>query len=66
MTSFNSVEELKKFIIDEVLIDLAEKTGKPLSDIKKAFESVDYIKEMVMDKVYEVSLQLARNRDINL
>lgn len=66
MTTFDNVQELKEFIINEVLLDLAEQAGKPLSEVRKAFESVDYIREFVMDKVYEVSLQVARHQGFKL
>ncbi|MGC6245382.1 hypothetical protein ACMXZD_04265, partial [Pasteurella multocida] len=58
---FNSVQELKEFVINEVLQAYADRAGKTLAEVRKLFESVDWVKEEVMDKVYEISLQIARN-----
>ncbi len=63
---FNSVQELKEFVINEVLQAYADRAGKTLSEVRKLFESVDWVKEEVMDKVYEISLQIARNQGFKL
>ncbi len=63
---FNNAQELKQFIIKEVLQDYADRAGKTLSEVRKLFESVDWVKEEVMDKVYEISLQIARNQGFKL
>ncbi|WP_101774945.1 hypothetical protein [Pasteurella oralis] len=63
---FNNAQELKQFIINEVLQDYADRAGKTLSEARKLFESVDWVKEEVMDKVYEISLQIARNQGFKL
>lgn len=66
MTNFNNAQELKQFIINEVLQDYANRAGKTLAEARKLFESVDWIKKEVMDKVYEISLQIARNQGFKL
>ncbi|HIF5575369.1 TPA: hypothetical protein ACX3C3_002377, partial [Pasteurella multocida] len=63
---FNNAQELKHFIINEVLQDYADRAAKTLAEVKKLFESVDWVKEEVMDKVYEISLQIARNQRFKL
>ncbi|HHW7447899.1 hypothetical protein NM952_11640 [Pasteurella multocida subsp. multocida] len=63
---FNSVQELKEFVINEVLQAYADRAGKTLAEVRKLFESVDWVKEEVMDKVYEISLQIARNQGFKL
>lgn len=59
MQDFNNVQELKEFIITEALTDLAEKAGKPLSEMRRAFESVDFIREVVMEKVEKTVFKIA-------
>ncbi|HDR1345992.1 TPA: hypothetical protein R4328_001953 [Pasteurella multocida] len=63
---FNSVQELKEFVINEVLQAYADRAAKTLDEVRKLFESVDWVKEEVMDKVYEISLQIARNQGFKL
>ncbi|MCL7772535.1 hypothetical protein M8986_11430 [Pasteurella multocida] len=46
--------------------DYADRAAKTLAEVKKLFESVDWVKEEVMDKVYEISLQIARNQRFKL
>lgn len=59
---FKSYQELKEFIISEVLQDYANRAGKTLQDARKLFETVDWVKEEVMGKVYDIALQVARNQ----
>lgn len=59
MQDFNNAQELKEFIITEVLTDLAEKAGKPLSEMRRAFEAVDFIREVVMEKVEKTVFKIA-------
>ncbi|HHE3573062.1 hypothetical protein [Pasteurella multocida] len=41
---FNSVQELKEFVINEVLQAYADRAGKTLAEVRKLFESVDWVK----------------------
>ena len=59
---FNSYQELKEFIINEVLQDYASRAGKTLQEARKLFETVDWVKEEVMGKVYDIALNVARNQ----
>lgn len=59
MQDFNNAQELKEFIITEVLTDLAEKAGKPLREMRRAFEAVDFIREVVMEKVEKTAFKIA-------
>jgi hypothetical protein len=59
---FNSYQELKEFIINEVLQDYASRAGKTLKEVRKLFETVDWVKEEVMGKVYDIALNVARNQ----
>ena len=63
---FNSYQELKEFIVNEVLQDYADKAGKTLSEVKKQFETVDWVKEEVMNKVYDIALNITRNQGIRI
>ncbi|SUT85410.1 Uncharacterised protein [Actinobacillus ureae] len=45
MTNFNNAQELKQFIINEVLQDYADRAGKTLAEARKLFESVDWVKK---------------------
>ncbi|HHE3585674.1 hypothetical protein [Pasteurella multocida] len=62
----NNTQELKQFIINELFQAYADRAGKTLAEVRKLFESVDWVKEEVMDKVYEISLQIARNQGFKL
>lgn len=42
---FNSYQELKEFIINEVLQDYASRAGKTLQEARKLFETVDWVKK---------------------